>query len=348
MAMANKLKTPKSAIRESNSAVISSTSWNHEQGKTLDEKPLCHDSLIPTIFHEEWWLDAATTGNFEVAEVMIGGRTVGRLPFSLTKRFGLKLIRMPELTYFLGPAIDEGEGTPNTRYLKRLDITRELLRSLPHASWQYVKCHAGTPDVIAFQEVGFRTCVQFTYEVAPDAVDALWNQLRHKTRTNIRRGQDQLVVTEWNDPIGFVRLFERNLALKGMQNELDRTVCQNLIGACLERRRGRILAVRDKQNNVVAANFCAWDATSSYYILSTRSDNSGSSAIGLLLWEAIKESSRRGLIFDFAGLGSKGSVLLYSGFGASVSARYIAVRARPLARMLSEVRLLFAPDNCFY
>ena len=44
--------------------------------------------IIPTVFHEDWWLDAATDGNFSVVEVMSGGRTVGRLPFTMTSRRG--------------------------------------------------------------------------------------------------------------------------------------------------------------------------------------------------------------------------------------------------------------------
>jgi hypothetical protein len=31
----------------------------------------------------------------------------------------------------------------------------------------------------------------------------------------------------------------------------------------------------------------------------------------LLIWEAIKDSVRRRLVFDFAGLGTQGSILLY-------------------------------------
>ena len=98
----------------------------------------------------------------------------------------------------------------------------------------------------------------------------------------------------------------------------------------------------------MAANFCVWDNISSYYLMSTRSDGSGNSAISLLLWEAIKESALKGLTFDFAGLGNRGSVTLYSGFGASISVRYVAVRARPLGRLFHEMKLFIAPENCFY
>jgi hypothetical protein len=307
-----------------------------------------YDPLTPTIFHEEWWLDAATGGNFDVAEVTISGRKVGSLPFHVRSRLGLKIINMPGLTYFLGPAIDEGEGSPTNRFLKRLDIARQLIDQLPHAPWQYFKCHAGIKDVIAFQEQGFRTYVQFTHEVPPEPVEVMWQKMRDKTRNVIRRAKERFSVGELNDPLEFMRLFEQNLALKGLQNDLDGTFCRKITAASLERHRGRILAARDMDNQVVAANFCAWDETSCFYIMTTRCDNSGNGAGSLLIWEAIKDSARRGLVFDFAGLGARGSVLFYTGFGGEITPRYVALRAHPLTRIAREVKSLLAGNNCFY
>src|SRR5437660_11052957 len=76
--------------------------------------------LTPTLFHEDWWLRAATNNTVEVAEISSGGRTVGRLPYVVRKRSFYSEVRVPPLTYFLGPAIDEGEGSENNRFLKRL------------------------------------------------------------------------------------------------------------------------------------------------------------------------------------------------------------------------------------
>ncbi len=306
------------------------------------------DPLTPTLFHEEWWLDAATGGNFEIAEARSGPRVVGRLPFALTRRFGLKTIRMPALTYVLGPGLDEGEGSMNTRLLKRLAITRELIEQLPRASWQYVKCHPGIKEAIAFQERGFRTYVQFTYEIAPRPVDLLWQSMRNKTRNVIRRAEERFLVSELADPFELSRFYERNLEARGLRSCLKGAFYRNILSATLERGRGRVLAARDEKGRIVAANFCAWDFGSSYYLLSTRSEDSGNSAASLLLWEAIQDAARRGLVFDLAGLGSRGSILLYSGFGACVASRFVALRATPLARTLNELKLLFSPENCFY
>src|SRR5919108_3749441 len=142
--------------------VIDNPAAGSQAGCRADQNSsaVVYDPLAPTIFHEDWWLDTATRGNFEIAEVSSGGRTVGRLPFFLTRRLGIKMIRMPILTYFLGPAICGGEGSANNRFLRRLEITHELLGKLPRVSWHYLKCQGGITDVIAFQEHGFRTYVQ--------------------------------------------------------------------------------------------------------------------------------------------------------------------------------------------
>lgn len=154
------------------------------------------------------------------------------------------------------------------------------------------------------QEHDVRTYGQFTHEIAPDPVEA-----------------------------EFVRLFEHNLALKGLQNGIDGTSCRKIIAATPERHRGRILAARDKDNQVVAANVCAWGETSCFYVMTTRCDNSGNGAVSLLIWEAIKDSARRGLIFDVAGLGHAAVFSLYTGFGDRIAPRYVALRAHPLTRI---------------
>jgi hypothetical protein len=325
--------------------------WEHTAGPSRpqglsqgNEK----NPLVPTIFHENWWLNAVTRGAFDQAEVSEGGRVVGRLPFGIRKYFGFKEIRMPCLTHFLGPAIDEGEGSPNNRFLKSREITHQLIQKLPCASSQYVKCHRGVTDVIAFQEHGFRTHVQFTHEIDPKPQDNLWLNLRNQTRNVIRKAGERHSLKQMLDPREFMWFYEQNLAKRGLRNKLDPKLCVEIIATSVERGRGRIIAACDHKGRIVAANFCVWDETSTFYLLSTRTEDSGNGAASFVLWEAIRESASRGLLFDFAGVSSKGSVLHFSGFGASITCRYVAVRDDFKARLLKEAKKLFRPESCFF
>jgi hypothetical protein len=279
--------------------------------------------LTPTIFHESWWLDVATDHRFSVAEVSSGGKVVGKLPYLLTRRKGLAHIIMPTLTHFLGPAVMEGEGSANTRFLRRLSITRELIAKLPPAIAYEIKCHAGVLDVIAFQAENFQTTVQFTHEVHPLPEQELWKRMRDKTRNVIRRAQEQHEVVPLDDAHAFIDFYSRNLQQKSY---LDLSVCGKIIESCLARKRGRILAARSRTGEVVAANFCAWDAKSAYYLMSTRASNAGNGAGSLLVWKAILDATSRQLVFDMDGLASEGGILFFAGFGAEVRPRYVAER----------------------
>lgn len=305
-------------------------------------------ALIPTVFHEDWWLDAVTRGRFSLVEVKQGCRTVGRLPFELRRRSGMVGIWTPPLTHFLGPGVDDGEGCGNNRLLRRLEITRELIQKLPQSSWQCIRCHRGTSDVIAFQEQSFKSYAQFTYEVAPDGFAELWRQMRGKTRNVIRRAQEQFEVEELEDPDEFIRVYREHLSSRRIQNMLDLDATAGAVDASLKRGQGRILAARDGKGEVVAANFCAWDSTASYYVACTRNENAGNGASSLLVWEAIQHAAAHGLIFDFAGLGTRGSVLHYAGFGGTVRTRFVAVRATGIGRLVARSRLLVMDEHFLF
>jgi hypothetical protein len=304
--------------------------------------------VVPTVFHEDWWLDAATQGNYSVVEVTAGGKIVGRLPFVLRKRSGLRGIWTPSLTHFLGPGIDDGDGSNTSRFLRRMEITRELILKLPPASWQCIRCHRGITDVIAFQEQSFKTYAQFTYELESRPIPELWQQLRDKTRNVIRRAQERFTVGELNDVDEFVRVYEDHLTSRHIQNTLDLGAAKRVAQAALERNRGRILAAKNDKDEIVAANFCAWDNKSSFYVTCTRSESAGNGVASLLVWEAIQYAASRGLIFDFSGLGTRGSVLHYAGFGGTVSTRFVAVRATGIGRFVARARLLLMDEHFLF
>ncbi len=312
---------------------------------SVEENPC----LTPTIFHQPWWLNIATRGQHQVVEVKRDGRVVGRLAFHIGKRYGHTVCLMPPLTHFLGPAIDEGVGGANARFLQRMTITHELLAQLPSIAYFKQKLHRGVADTLPFQMAGYQSSVQFTHEIAPQPEPDIWQALRDKTRNMVRKARRAMVCETLDDPDAFIRLYVKNLEAKNVPSAIDLSTCRDLIAACLARNCGRIHVARLPDGAVAAAIFFAWDQTAGYYLLSTRTPNSGNSANTLILWEAIRVVTSRGLIFDFDGVGSAGAVLFFAGFGAVVQPRYIVSRSGKLAQLLQDVRVLVGYDrSTFY
>jgi len=284
-----------------------------------------------------------------MVETKRDGRVVGRMPFWLSKKLGYSFNRMPTLTHFLGPAIDEGVGGANARYMQRLTLTQELLSQLPPAVYFRQKMYRGVTDTLPFQMAGYYSSVQFTHEIAPQSEALIWKGMRDKTRNMVRKASRDMVCETSDDPDLFIDTYLSHLKTKNTAPSFDLKTCRHLIAACLSRNCGRLYLARQTKGGFPAAIFCAWDRTASYYLLSTRAADSGNGANTFLLWEAIKHASAQGLIFDFAGVGSAGSVLFFAGFGAIIQPRYLAYRAKKIPQLLQDLRLLagFEPSTFF-
>jgi hypothetical protein len=307
-----------------------------------------YDALTPTIFHQTWWLEVATHGRYGLAEIKHNGRLVGRMPYYLEKKFGHTLSLLPQLTHFIGPAIEEGKGSANQRFLHRFTVTRELIWSLPRTAYFYQKLYRGITDILAFQAEGYDSSVQFTHEIAPQSEGQIWTGLRDKTRNMVRKAGQQFTCETISDPGIFIRLYSDNLRARRKTSGIDLVICEKLIDTCLARDCGRIYVARQRNGTIAAAAFCAWDETSTYYLMSTRTLDSGNSAATLLLWNAIKDANSRGLIFDFDGVPSTGAVLFYAGFGATVQPRYIVSTSGKILNLVNTVRLMMIERSKFF
>lgn len=288
-----------------------------------------------TIFHEPWWLEAASKGTYQEATVAAGGKIIARLPYIVTKAAGFKMIGMPLMTHVLGPVLMAETRAANcTHAMNYVAITSELISQLPKAAHISFRLHGGASSTLAFDAAGFQNGVHFTVEIPPDAPDLQWRQMRDKTRNVIRRSQEKLSIAEFHDPAQFMDFYEQNLGEQGARNFYDRSVCETLMAGCLARGAGRILVAVNHGGNFEAAVFTVWDKTTEYYFMSSRSRDSMNGAVSCLIWAAIQHASSKGLTFDMDCVHVKGkqlpNLLLLTGFGGSMKPRY-SVRKTSLA-----------------
>jgi hypothetical protein len=241
----------------------------------------------------------------------------------------------------------DGEGKGNKRFLRRLDLTAELIDRLPRTSSLYVKCHREVTDVLAFQTKGFRSSVQFTHEVHPQPIEDVWKGMRDKGRNGIRLAREACVLQYDLSAKEFASAYDANLDLAGHRNTLDMEIVTRLVDEALARNRGTLFGVRDTAGRLVSAIFCVWDRHSYYYLMSTRTATAHRGAISLLLWEAISDAMRRGLIFDFDGAINEGGARLAANFTATVTPRYIAIRESDAMRVLRALRSVRRKPNYF-
>jgi hypothetical protein len=288
--------------------------------------------LPGTLFHEHWWLAAATNGNFQEVIATNGGRVVGRLPFFMSKKMGFAECRMPPFTHILGPVVDAGSGKRQTQLLRRLSIIRTLIDQLPRFDLFRQALDLSILDGLAFQDRGFYVQPQYTFEIdCRNNVETLWAAMHSKVRQHVRRAEEKLVVANVEDPQEFIRFYMENLKRRQRVSNYNWETFAELFRQSRARDSGEILSARWPDGRYTAMAFLVWGYGRMYYLLSTRADDEDDNgSMNLLIWSAMKRANDRGLIFDLDGVSTSGTARFLSGFDGSPKLRLIVRRARPM------------------
>ncbi len=294
------------------------------------------DPLVPMVFHNRWWLDAATGGRWEEIEVRADG-AVARLPYVVVREWpGYRVCTMPPMTHSLGWAVDLGVPAGPEATVRHVEVTRMLARRLAGFSGFHHKLGPQVTDTFAFGQAGYATSVQFTFEIAPQPEEATWRAMRDKTRNVIRRAGERMMVDNAIDPEAFLAFYEANLRHRNLVNTAPRMA--QVCAAALAHDSGRFYLARNDRRGLEAAVLIVWDHRTAYYLLATRAPTADNGAISLLIWHAIRDAHARGLLFDFDGVGTPGSRLLFTGFGGVITPRYIVSRYSPGIRVAHSLR----------
>jgi len=298
-----------------------------------------------SVFHQEWWLKAASADAFSEVRVEEGGSVVARLPFVLSRRFGMTVIKMPPFTHILGPCVECGDGKYQTQINMRIKRTKQIIEQLPKFDYFFQifdpSCYGGLAlaDGLAFQECGFRLGVQYTFRIdCARKIDDLFGELTLKSRQHIRNAQKYYKIDDCVDPCEFVEFYYKSLVARNLKSYMPLGRFINIYRECLARNCGQIVAAVDQSGLPVAMTFLVWDQRVMYYLLSVRAaDVQDKGAVNFLIWSAITRANELGLVFDLDGVSTSGTAQFLSGFGGVLGERITVASARPIYATLQNI-----------
>jgi lipid II:glycine glycyltransferase (peptidoglycan interpeptide bridge formation enzyme) len=309
-----------------------------------------------SLFHEDWWLSAATKNQFEEAITRRGNEVVGRLPFVATKRGPFRVLRMPPFTHTLGPAIEAGDGKPQTRLVRRLSLVRSLIDQLPPFSYFHQHLDPSLDDGLAladglgFQEREFTVSPQYTFEIdCRRSLEELWNAMYLKTRQHVRRAEKEYLVRSVDDPKLFIRFYENNIKASKRKNTLDFANFPSLFSECRTRECGAVLGAFDHSDTPIAMTYLVWGHGTMYYLLSTRSFHAHDyGAMSFLIWTAMKRAHELALVLDLDGVYSSGTVRFLTNFGGQIKTRLAIRRSQMSFRAVQLLKHYYSEDETHF
>jgi lipid II:glycine glycyltransferase (peptidoglycan interpeptide bridge formation enzyme) len=253
---------------------------------------------------------------------------------------GFTTVRMPPFTHLLGPAVDPGQGKPQTQMLKRMSIVRDLIDQLPRFDYFKQALSATTADGLAFQDRGYEITPQYTFRIdCRRDPQQIWQDMHFKTRQHIRRAEEKFTVSTVEDAGRFTQFYEANVRKQGLVNHIDFTPFPTLLHESQMRDSGEILCATWPDGTPTAMVFLVWGHGTMYYLLSTRASDAGDNgSVNLLLWTAVQRAHARGLVLDLDGVSTSGTARFLSRFGGSLEMRLIVRRSKFLYAALQSTK----------
>jgi hypothetical protein len=275
-----------------------------------------------TLFHQDWWLDAATNGHWDRVLVKRDGVVVASMPFVLRKSFALRFLTMPPYTRTLGPLFADVSTKISRRLSAQVELLQGLLAKLPKHDRFEMMLSPDSELSLAFVACSYAVTNTFTFvwDGAPP-INQLLRDMQPRTRRKLAAGARTLHIERHTDINRFIRM---SVAEHGriLSNNDDFAAITRIFEACAVRKQVLILSAVNGEGKDVAVTVLVWGCGVVYQLLAARHPRAaGYAANSLLVWHSIQVANELGLTFDCDGVYSPHAAVFYTRFGLTPKVR---------------------------
>lgn len=302
---------------------------------------MTHSPNSNSFFEEDWWLDAAAGSSWDVVEIEEGGQVVARLPFSVKKKFGLRVISQPQLTQTLGPWLLDTGANYTKRLSREKELYNRLIDGLPKFDVFQQNFHPSITNWLPFYWRGFRETIRYTYVIdLTESDEEILGNFTRQQRAAIKKAAEHVVVQESEDLDVFLDLNEKTFKAQRMAMPYDREYVARL-DETLRQRQSRFILIACDIDTGKAHNgiYIAGDSRRMYLLMSGADPRyKGERAGSLLVWHAIQKAKQLGVAtFDFEGSMIEPIESFYRGFGATQTPYHWVSKKRPSLQLAEDL-----------
>ena len=254
------------------------------------------------VFHQPFWLDMVCEESWDVAIVIDRNKVVASMPYCYKFIKGNRIIVMPPLTQFLGPFIKQADRKLVTKINYEIDYLKELLSQLPEFKYFNQYWNYQNQNWLPFYWEGFKQTTRYTYVIEdPSNLEVVWANFRNDVRTEVRKGEQFLKITNAISEEDFFKLMRKSFEKQDQVPPYTLEYIRRIFKVLKENNAVKIICAVDKEGIPVAAMLLVYDETSVYYLLGGADAEKINGAMGFVIWNAIKFASESGKKFDFLG-----------------------------------------------
>jgi hypothetical protein len=225
------------------------------------------------------------------------------MPYFKGSSYGLSSSIQALLTAYLGPYLiyPHNIAKVNSRYSFELKVIKDLISQLPKVTLTKMRLRPEMENWMPFYFADYQQSTKYTYRIHPKGEAQLLSQLKSNTRNEIQKAEAVFRIDRTINVDLLFRLNEKTFSRKGQKVPFDKSFLIKLIDV-LQQHKCVDMYSAFKNEREAASILMIHDQKSSYCISIGLDKSVGTGgAVKLLLWQAIKDASSKGRIFDFEG-----------------------------------------------
>ncbi len=281
----------------------------------------CKDNNDIPLFHQAWWWEIITSGNWDVAISFDKNNNIKAVfPYVVIKKMGFYFLLQPGLTpyggilYFYPPDIKKQVSL----YSFQNKHAEKIISQLPaNTIYQYFKFYSGIDNWYPFYKNNYEQSTRYTFILKKiKNHDEIFNGFSNTLKRQIKDAQGKFNIVEEDNVCSVFSLVKKSFQRQKIAFKFDKQTIKTLDKKLKETGKRKILIARDLDGKMISGIYLVWDKNKAYLLgLGSDYDADVNNSTKLLIWEGIKSVSEFVDVFDFEGSMIEGVERLYKSFG---------------------------------
>lgn len=277
-----------------------------------------------SLFHQPWWLDIMTGGNWDVILSQDGNGVIkAAMPYQQKFKFGLPYLIQPSLTPYLGIYFAKPKEIVSniSIYSFENEHSTNIINQINNKYFYIeMQMHYNIKNWYPFYYANFQQTTRYTYILDnikdhQKIKDAFSNTIRRQ----IKEAEKNCTIREEDNVCIVFSLVRETLKRKKISFDVSKEKLQKMDDELRRRNQRLILTAYNSDGQILSGIYICWDHDTAYLLgLGMDSDLEQHNSVKALIWEAIKKSSAKVDKFNFEGSMAQGVERLYRSFGGEM------------------------------
>lgn len=277
------------------------------EDKFSDWDKFVEESKQGTLFSTSLWMEVLNEyrdGKAKLLGIFKSNELVSGILLYERKKAFLDIMAYPPLTPFTPILFKESGASSYSKtessQKKIIGIINDYLAK--NYNFVTLQLEPSIRDVRPFLWLGWKSSVNYTYEIDIGSIKNLWEKIDKDAKYEINKAKrNNVEISEGKDADKFLDLYEKTFLKQNLKIPISKDFIKKMLKILSGKNKCKLYFAKAADGEIVSGALAAWDNKKPYYLLAASDPNAKVGANYLLLWSIIEDMSKNFRSMDLVG-----------------------------------------------